>query len=226
MIPESMAWWYLSVVILSIRASFSTVKPDNINYYLSLTLEQSYSNGLEWQRNRYSMCLSTILWVTFGTTFSLFISPWVYTLIRLLYIGAANSPVESHFTWSQNFHSLHKIYNGMLVPVRTSFNLRRRREKTYNVLTKVDVDKLNAVKVVVSWRFERWPFEFLCTKNCFVVLVFVVFSAKMYSKVTANSVLTLLTSLKSAKRMTVHLSTFTIWLIWVMLLALSLLFRT
>ena len=23
---------------------------------------------------------------------------------------------------------------------------------------KVDVDKLNAVKVVVSWRFERWPF--------------------------------------------------------------------
>ena len=47
MIPESMAWWYLSVVILSIRASFSTVKPDNINYYLPLTLEQSYSNGLE-----------------------------------------------------------------------------------------------------------------------------------------------------------------------------------
>ena len=37
-----------------------------------------------------------------------------------------------------------------LVPVRTSFDLRRRREKTYNNQLKVDVDKLNAVKVVVS----------------------------------------------------------------------------
>ena len=41
-------------------------------------------------------------------------------------------------------------YNGMLVPVRTSFDMRRRREIKYNVSTKVDVDKLNAVKVVVS----------------------------------------------------------------------------
>ena len=43
----------------------------------------------------------------------------------------------------------------MLVPVRTSFDLRRPREKTYNNQLKVDVDKLNAVKVIVSWRFER-----------------------------------------------------------------------
>ena len=41
-------------------------------------------------------------------------------------------------------------YNGMLVPVRTSFNLRRRREKRIMYQLKVDVDKLNAVKVVVS----------------------------------------------------------------------------
>ena len=42
-------------------------------------------------------------------------------------------------------------YNGMLVPVRTSFNLRRRREKKRIMYQlKVDVDKLNAVKVVVS----------------------------------------------------------------------------
>ena len=38
----------------------------------------------------------------------------------------------------------------MLVPVRTSFNLRRRREKRIMYQLKVDVDKLNAVKVVVN----------------------------------------------------------------------------
>ena len=41
-------------------------------------------------------------------------------------------------------------YDGMLVPVRTSFNLRRRREKRIMYQLKVDVDKLNAVKVVVN----------------------------------------------------------------------------
>ena len=43
------------------------------------------------------------------------------------------------------------VQYGMLVPVRTSINLRRRREKkSIMYQLEVDVDKLNAVKVVVS----------------------------------------------------------------------------
>ena len=41
---------------------------------------------------------------------------------------------------------------GILVPVRTTFNLRRRTVEKKSIMyqPKVDVDKLNAVKVVVS----------------------------------------------------------------------------
>ena len=41
-------------------------------------------------------------------------------------------------------------YNGILVPVRTSFGLRRRGGKTQNVQRKVDVDMLNAIKSVLA----------------------------------------------------------------------------
>ena len=44
------------------------------------------------------------------------------------------------------------VYNGMLVPVRTSFNLRWRREITYQ--PKVNMDKLNALKVVRKLTFQ------------------------------------------------------------------------
>ena len=40
-------------------------------------------------------------------------------------------------------------YNGILVPVRTSFGLRRRGGRTYNVST-YNVDMLNAVKSVLA----------------------------------------------------------------------------
>ena len=38
----------------------------------------------------------------------------------------------------------------MLVPVRTSFSLRRRKKKRIMYQLKVDVDKLNDMKVVVN----------------------------------------------------------------------------
>ena len=42
------------------------------------------------------------------------------------------------------------VYNGILVPVRTSFGLRRRSDKTYNYQRRVDVDMLNTVKSVLA----------------------------------------------------------------------------
>ena len=44
-------------------------------------------------------------------------------------------------------------YNGMLVPVRTSFGLRRRGGKTYQ--RKVNVDMLNAVKSALVLRQSK-----------------------------------------------------------------------
>ena len=48
------------------------------------------------------------------------------------------------------------VYNGILVPVRTSFGLHRRGGKTYNVSNecKVDVDMLNAVKSVLAMAMD------------------------------------------------------------------------
>ena len=53
-------------------------------------------------------------------------------------VAKANFKVESLsllVTQKTGVNSRSKYYNGMLVPVRTSFDLRRRREKTYNVST-------------------------------------------------------------------------------------------
>ena len=47
-------------------------------------------------------------------------------------------------------YSVQVIYNGILVPVRTSFGLRWHGGKMYNVQHKVDVDMLNAVKSVLA----------------------------------------------------------------------------
>ena len=43
-----------------------------------------------------------------------------------------------------------QMCHGILVPVRTSFGLRRRSDKTYNYQRRVDVDMLNTVKSVLA----------------------------------------------------------------------------
>ena len=52
--------------------------------------------------------------------------------------------------WDYSFDSLQNLLsiNGILVPVRTSFGLRRHGSKMYQC--KVDVDVLNAIKSVLA----------------------------------------------------------------------------
>ena len=49
--------------------------------------------------------------------------------------------------------------------MRTSFGLRRRGGKTYNVSTKVDVDMLNAMKSVLADVSSVSPSSFALTKG-------------------------------------------------------------